>query len=94
MQRAISVIEMLRKIERKSGGSLHLNYRETRPGDQPLYVSDTSKLQRHTGWRPSRSLDHIFDDIHRFWLHSRDAITTNAMPSRQIHPQLVAQEVA
>ena len=94
MQRAISVIEMLRKIERRTGASLHLEYRETRPGDQPLYISDASKLQRHTGWRASRSLDHIFDDIYRFWLNNREAIANNATPSRQIHPELVTQEVA
>jgi CDP-paratose 2-epimerase len=94
MQRVISVIEMLREIERRTGSPLHLRYSETRPGDQPLYISDTSKLQAYTGWRPSRSLDGIFDDIRRFWIKSREAIATNAVAPRQTQQELVAQEVA
>jgi CDP-paratose 2-epimerase len=94
MQRSISVMEMLREIERRTARPLHLEYRETRPGDQPLYISNTSKLQRCTGWRPCRSLDRIFDDIHRFWLNSREAISNNTMAPRHIQPELMAQEVA
>jgi CDP-paratose 2-epimerase len=94
MPRVVSVIEMLRDIERRTGSPLHLEYSDTRPGDQPLYISDTSKLQRYTGWRPSRSLDHIFEDIHRFWLKSHEAIAINAMTRRHTQSELVAQEVA
>jgi CDP-paratose 2-epimerase len=94
MERVVSVIEMLREIERRTGSPLHLEYSDTRPGDQPLYISDTSKLQRYTGWRPSRSLDHIFEDIHRFWLKSREAITINARTSRRDLTELVGEEVA
>jgi CDP-paratose 2-epimerase len=94
MERVVSVIEMLREIERRTGSPLHLEYRDTRPGDQPLYISDTSKLQRYTGWRPYRSLDHIFEDIHRFWVKSREAIAINAMTRRHTPSELVAQEVA
>jgi CDP-paratose 2-epimerase len=93
-QRVISVIEMLRKIERRTGSPLHLEYSDTRPGDQPLYISDTSKLQGCTNWRPCRSLDHIFDDIHRFWIKSREVIATNAITLRHTQQELVAQEVA
>jgi CDP-paratose 2-epimerase len=94
MHRVVSVIEMLREIERSTGCPLHLEYSDTRPGDQPLYISDTSKLQRCTGWRPTRSLDHIFEDIHRFWLKSREAIAIDAITPRNTQPELVAQEVA
>jgi CDP-paratose 2-epimerase len=94
MQRVISVIEMLREIERRTGSPLHLEYSETRPGDQPLYISNISKFQRITGWRPTRSLDHIFEDIHRFWLKNREAIAVNAITPRHNQPALVAQEVA
>jgi CDP-paratose 2-epimerase len=94
MQRVISIIEMLREIERRTEAPLRLEYSNTRPGDQPLYISDTSKLQRYTGWQASRSLDDIFEDIHRFWLKSREAIAVNAMTSRHNQPELVAQEVA
>lgn len=34
-----------------------------RPVDVPVLVGDSSKLQRATGWRVTRSLDDIIDDI-------------------------------
>ena len=74
MKRVISVVELLRKIEKSTAMPLNLEYRGARPGDQPLYISDTSKLERHTGWQPSRSLDRILDDIHSFWQNNRGVI--------------------
>ena len=67
IQRAFSVLEMLDAIEKVTGKIVRLNYRAVRPGDQPLYISDTSKLKRHTGWRPRRDVSTILRDIHEFW---------------------------
>ena len=92
-ERVVSVIELLRRIERRTGIPLNLEYSDTRPGDQPLYISDTSKLQRLTGWRPSRSLDEILDDIQQFWLGNHHAIT-NLPSSAPSISELIAQEVA
>lgn len=94
VQRAVSVIEMLRKIEKKTGRSLSLEYSDTRPGDQPLYISDTSRLQRNSGWRASRSVDLILEDIHSFWLRNREAIASNTAFDGPIDPKLIIQEVA
>jgi CDP-paratose 2-epimerase len=66
-RRAVSVIEMLRRIEARSGEHLKLKYHEARPGDQPWYVADTAKLERDTGWRPKRNLEEILDAILGFW---------------------------
>jgi len=80
LERAISVIEMLRKIEARTGKLLKLRYREVRPGDQPWYVADTSKLQQSTGWRPQRTLDQTLDAILEFWTArgKLDTITSKA----------------
>jgi CDP-paratose 2-epimerase len=67
LERSVSVIEMLRQIEQKTGRPLHLQYRETRPGDQPLYISDTSKLQQYTNWKPRRTVADILQSIYQFW---------------------------
>ena len=93
MNRAISVMQMLREIERKTGSSLKLHYREVRPGDQPLYISNTAKLEAYTGWRPRRSLGQTLDAIYRFWLQNQDKI---AVPANQIRRPagVVAMEVA
>lgn len=67
LQRAFSVLEMLKAIEKVTGNKIRLEHRAVRPGDQPLYISDTSKLERQTGWRAQRDLTTILRDICEFW---------------------------
>lgn len=66
-ERAVSVIEMLRLIESTINGKLRLEYSSVRPGDQPWYVADTTKLETATGWRPQRTLGQTLDAIYCFW---------------------------
>ena len=96
MDRTVSVIELLREIERRSSTSLHLEYSAVRPGDQPLYISDTKKLQRDTGWQANRSLSHIYDDIQQFWNDNRGAISQLVGVPLNLMDEavLTAQEVA
>ena len=96
LARAASVREMLTQIEQLTGIAPALGYSEVRPGDQPLYISDTAKLTRDTGWAPQRSLSNILDDIYEFWRGHRELITGlrqhNATePAQQ---ELVENEVA
>lgn len=85
MQRAVSVIEMLRLTEKMAGRPLDLRYSPVRPGDQPLYITDTSAIEQDTGWRAQRSLVETLDAIHEFWCGNFEAIA---------NPNLVAEEVA
>jgi CDP-paratose 2-epimerase len=70
--RAFSVMEMLEKIEKVTEKKFRIDHREVRPGDQPLYVSDTSKLESHTGWRARRDLNTILTDIREFWIREHE----------------------
>lgn len=72
--RAISILEMLRAIEKESGIAVRLDHGGVRPGDQPLYISDTTKLERHTHWRAMRSIPRILADIHEFWRMNKCAV--------------------
>lgn len=72
-QRAFSVLEMLRAIENVTGKTARIDYREVRPGDQPLYISDTAKLERDTGWRARRDIGTILSDIREFWRDNNKA---------------------
>lgn len=76
MERTVSVIDMLQDVKAMTGKPLHLQYSAVRPGDQPLYISDTAKLQAHTGWHPRRSLSETLGAIHDFWLEHAEAIHT------------------
>ena len=71
MERSVSVLEMLRMIEDRIGERLDLHHGPVRPGDQPLYVGDTSKFSAHTGWRPQRSVAQTLEAIHEFWRRHR-----------------------
>lgn len=74
MERAVSVIEMLRTIETKTGKPLRLRYSRIRPGDQPLYISNTRKLEQSTSWRARRSIAQILDAIYDFWLQNHETL--------------------
>ena len=81
-QRAFSVLEMLKAIEKITGKTIRLDYRAVRPGDQPLYISDTSKLENHTGWRARRDLTAILTDIREFWRENNDARESQLVGAR------------
>jgi CDP-paratose 2-epimerase len=91
--RTTSVLELLRHIESITGRPLDLHYKEVRPGDQPLYISDTAKVQRDTGWQPTRSLDRTLADICDFHKQQSEAIRALQQPAAPAL-ELVAEEVA
>ncbi len=87
MARAVSICELLRRIEERVGRAAKLDYSATRPGDQPLYVSALDRLQGDTGWRPTRSIDDILDSITRFYEANRGLIVPGVVedePSLQM----------
>ncbi|WP_419805388.1 GDP-mannose 4,6-dehydratase [Terriglobus sp.] len=78
MSRAISIRELLGKIETRVGRPANLVFSETRPGDQPLYVSATDRLEGDTGWKAALSLDQILDSIEGFYSANRHLIAQRA----------------
>lgn len=54
---AVTVWEILRKLEVLTGRRAAVRQDEARPGDQRYTAADTSKLFRHLGWRPRIGLD-------------------------------------
>ena len=78
MDRAISITELLERIENRVGKQARLVSAEVRPGDQPLYISSLAKLSAATGWYPSRSLDEILDSIEGFYSANRNLIAQRA----------------
>lgn len=88
MERAVSVIEMLRTIERKTGRPLRLCHSRVRPGDQPLYIANTSKLEQYTGWRAHRSIAQILESIYQFWLRNHDTLAPSAASRLEVQPAL------
>ena len=92
MDQSISVREMLAKIATVVGQRPNLLYSSVRPGDQPLYISDTQKLTRQTGWRPARSMSDTLASIHHFWRTHQSLLQTQR--GSLSCPVLVPEEVA
>ncbi len=96
-ERAVSVVEMLANIGRETGVQPILRSSEIRPGDQPLYISNTSKLTAHTGWQARRSTQKTLQSIHEFWTANRDLLGSQrdtGHTRERDAAQLVSQEVA
>jgi CDP-paratose 2-epimerase len=91
-ERAISILKMLDRIEDRTGRTYACTYSAVRPGDQPLYITDHSKLSRDTGWHPQRSIDQTLLDIEAFWREHRDVIHANG--DRATYAQTEALEAA
>lgn len=87
MERSISVIEMLNEIERRTGEPLRIRYHDVRPGDQPLYITNTDKLEQQTGWRPRNSLSDTLESIYEFWRTNQDKIEA-PLHSSPMHEEL------
>ncbi len=98
LERSISVADALQHIQALTGIAPHLRSSEVRPGDQPLYISDTSRLTAHTGWLPRRSRTDIFQAVYRFWQRNRELLTLHrtsaAAGGALIEADLVSQEMA
>jgi nucleoside-diphosphate-sugar epimerase len=54
---AVSVWDVLRKLEVLSGSRVAVRQEPARAGDQRYTSADTTKLARHLGWRPRIGLD-------------------------------------
>jgi CDP-paratose 2-epimerase len=62
-----SLLELVELIEQLTGHRLQCVMDERRVGDQLVYVTDTSKIQRHTGWKPEISLKKTVQLLCDFW---------------------------
>lgn len=54
-QKTMSLLELINFIEEFSGKKLEYGFSDWRPGDQPVYVSDISKIKEELGWEPEIS---------------------------------------
>ena len=52
----VSLLEFLDHLRETEGLELNVGFGEWRPGDQRVYVSDVSRVERELGWVPSTSV--------------------------------------
>jgi len=67
-ERSVSLRELTTLCASHTGTRLEIgSIPETHPADVPYFVTDHRTVTQKTGWKPSRSLDTLLDDVFR-WL--------------------------
>ncbi len=63
VENQMSLLELLSMLEDKLKKKIKVNYADWRPGDQKVYVSDISKVQKLLGWKPKVSKEEGIDRL-------------------------------
>lgn len=74
MANAVSLLELIDRIERLTGHRLQYETEPERPGDQLVYVTDSSKLFRHAGWKPETDVTKTLELLQQFWEVNQGAL--------------------
>jgi CDP-paratose 2-epimerase len=75
-QNAVSLLEVIQQLEDMTGKKLRFQMEKARPGDQLYYVTDTSKLREHVGWKPRIGTREILERIQDWWTANRESVTS------------------
>jgi CDP-paratose 2-epimerase len=67
MENTISLLELIEQIEQMTGRRLQYVMDERRAGDQLVYITDYSKIQRDTGWKPEINVQQTLEALRHFW---------------------------
>jgi CDP-paratose 2-epimerase len=91
-----SLLELIELIERLTGHRLECVMDDRRVGDQLLYITDTGKLQRHTGWKPEISLEKTIRLLQEFCEqnHAVLAVRRRGAPQPPLAPFELAAELS
>ncbi|HEX3322184.1 MAG TPA: GDP-mannose 4,6-dehydratase [Terriglobales bacterium] len=82
MRNAVSLLQVINAIEQVLQKPVRYHFHSARPGDQPIYVSDTSKLKSHVQWEPRLSVPEIIDDIRFFWKQNQSLFESEVISLR------------
>lgn len=57
VKNTISLLEFIEKIERLNGNKVKVDFKDWRPSDQKIYVSDITKISKALVWKPRIDID-------------------------------------
>jgi CDP-paratose 2-epimerase len=89
-ENTVSLLELMNSIQKLTERKLDYVVRDARPGDQPVYVSDYSKLESHTGWRPEIGVERTLKLLRQFWEENHKVLLSGAFA--RLEPAIVAGE--
>ena len=73
-QNSVSLLELMDEIALLTGRSMECFPNQRRVGDQLVYVTDNSKIQRDTGWKPEIGLKKTLRLLHQFWEENHEIL--------------------
>jgi CDP-paratose 2-epimerase len=88
LNNAVSLLELIDAIRGLTGYNLDYDIHPVRPGDQPVYVTDFGKLQRHVGWEPRMSVEQVLESMHEWWKENRELFPPARLAERFSVPEL------
>ncbi|MGK4566552.1 GDP-mannose 4,6-dehydratase [Flavobacterium sp. 3HN19-14] len=72
LENSASLLEMTQICEKITGNKIKIaSETETRPADLRIFVTDNSKIENETGWKPKRSVESVFQDIFE-WIKANE----------------------
>ena len=66
-ENSVSLLELMDEIALLTGRPMECVYNQRRVGDQLIYITDNSKIQRDTGWKPETGLKRTLWLLQEFW---------------------------
>jgi CDP-paratose 2-epimerase len=87
-ENAISLLELMERVEKLTGERLSFNFGRERAGDQLVYITDHSKFSSRTGWHPMASVDGILASICQWYQGNRHllALAPVERPMEELAP--------
>jgi len=88
---SVSLLELMDEIAVLTGRPMEFFLNERRVGDQLVYITDNTKIQRDTGWKPEIGLKKTLRLLQAFWEENHGMLTRRR---RSAKPALASFELA
>jgi CDP-paratose 2-epimerase len=73
LQNSASLQEMTAICEKITGNKIDIaSETQNRPADLRIFITDNSLIEKETGWKPKKSVETVFSDIHR-WIRENES---------------------
>ncbi|MBV8207213.1 MAG: GDP-mannose 4,6-dehydratase [Acidobacteria bacterium] len=80
VENSVSLIELIAMVEKLTGRPMEYAREDYRRGDQRIYITDYSRLARHTGWRAEVSVPATLEKIYSWWRRNRESLAAMFAP--------------
>lgn len=75
LENTISLAELTELCKEITGNKIEIgNSLENRPGDLPLFITDNSKINKFSGWKPEISVSTLLHEVHQWFISEDDSL--------------------